>query len=327
MVLCLTDVGNCANSSAADDLIQVQYRDEVGLMQSAVTARVKDWTTDKGKVFIFWSAVLFDSLWILMKVVLAIQNLKVDIGCDMIATMLWYAFTVLVLGWVFHDEPDYDKIAEAVNSATQQITSIGYGSSSGSNANERLFHGLNAVASQLGPNNMLSFTYELIRDGLEKTVKTLKGPDNLVTTILLFAASFAAWTLFATDGYNGIDPWYTTLISATTIGYGDQGPQTADHKWMSAFILPLLTTAFGSWSNPIVEEKSVPKRSVSNCMIDLDALKTKVFQDTDTSEEKDKTSEAETPEVPPVPPLPETGTELVEQIKDLTTVGNKKKKL
>merc|ERR1712113_191000 len=120
------------------------------------------------------------------------------------------------------------------------------------------FHGLNAVASQLGPNNMLSFTYELIRDGLEKTVKTLKGPDNLVTTILLFAASFAAWTLFATDGYNGIDPWYTTLISATTIGYGDQGPQTADHKWMSAFILPLLTTAFAGWSNPTVTEKSVP---------------------------------------------------------------------
>jgi len=75
-------------------------------------------------------------------------------------------------------------------------------------------------------------------------------------------ASLAAWTLFATDGYNGIDPWYTTLISATTIGYGDQAPLSSDHKWMSAFILPLLTNAFAGWSNPEEKVPAVDKKEM-----------------------------------------------------------------
>merc|ERR1711870_44586 len=203
--------------------------------------------------------------------------------------MGWYILTVLVLGWVFK-AASVDNIAEAINSATQQITSIGYGSTGGETGNERLFHGLNAVASQLGPSSVLGWTYEQIRESLKKTMSKVfktEPTDTMAATILLMLASFAAWTLFATDGYNGIDPWYTTLISATTIGYGDQGPLSPDHKWMSAFILPLLTTAFAGWSNPTVTEESVPKRSVSNCMIDLASLKKKVFQDTD-SEADDK---------------------------------------
>jgi len=278
-----------APTRVGDVVFQEHHHDQVDLMQSAITATSREWTQDAGKVFFFWLAICLDVFWITYKVMLATQNLKGSFGCDMVATIIWYALTVLVLGWVFKTESTEGTIAEAVNSATQQITSIGYGSSSGTNSHERLFHGLNAVASQLGPTGVLSATYGLIQASLTKTIELLGGPkgeegkksERMAGSILLIVASLAAWTLFATDGYNGIDPWYSTLISATTIGYGDQSPQSNDHKWMSAFILPLLTNAFAGWSNPDEKAGSVSVEKEPwgfACGVDFDGWKTKLLK-------------------------------------------------
>lgn len=270
-----------------------RHTDHVDLMQSSITSNLRvSWTDDPIKVAVFWVAICFDLFWVTYKVTLASFNMQGSSGCDVMATIVWYALTVLVLGWVFPKDSTEKEVAEAVNSATQQITSIGYGSSGGTTSHERLFHGLNAVASQLGPSSTLGTAYELIRDSLTKTIQMLGGPkdtekfpdeskksERMAGTILLIVASLAAWTLFATDGYNGIDPWYTTLISATTIGYGDQGPQSIDHKWMSAFILPLLTNAFAGWSNPDEVKGSIDKASFgSDCGVDVDAVKQKLLK-------------------------------------------------
>merc|ERR1712079_698252 len=135
------------------------------------------------------------------------------------------------------------------------------------------------------------------RDSLTRVMIRLNTPegDQTATNVLLLVAALSTWTLFATDGLKGIDPWYTMLITATTIGYGDLGPLSDDHKWMSAFILPLLTNAFAGWSTGDEQKPAVPKFSQGNCGVDLDAWKDALFNPTadKTSLENDRSYFAE----------------------------------
>jgi len=184
-----------------------------------------------GKAFVLLVGLFFDVMWIVTKVLLSLNQKALGSSCEAVGLAVWYSLTVMTFGWAFKEKKD---MASAIDMANQQITSIGYGSDTAVAPEQRVFHGLNGVASQLGPNN---FLFDLMPSGDSPFQKFL----------LLCLSGLAVWTLFSADGAKGIDPFYTTLITATTIGYGDIAPSHDWSKIFSAFLTPMLIKEMGEF--------------------------------------------------------------------------------
>jgi len=246
--------------------------------------------------------------------------------------LLWYPLTIHTLGWAFPGT----TISQGIDLATQQITSIGYGSASVRGNDQKLFHAVNGLASQLGPAKIPSFLlnqyldwilalmpaqraqaekearervkggikldglaelikrkcYELrdelqkesgstslfasLRSGGDFNVETCEHADanelkveerekgilirlltkdnegfwkKIILGAILMVMASLTYAILQNGGEtaSGLQALYGTLISATTIGYGDISPSTDWGKQLSAFVLPFLTAAFAQF--------------------------------------------------------------------------------
>merc|ERR1740122_422995 len=67
---------------------------------------------------------------------------------------------------------------------------------------------------------------------------------------LLVFGAITFFLLFDPKSSGGLEALYATLISATTVGYGDISPSTPAKKFGSAFVLPFLTSVFADFFSP-----------------------------------------------------------------------------
>merc|ERR1711879_319304 len=145
-------------------------------------------------------------------------------------------------------------MADGVDMTSQQLTSIGYGSTTADvNVPEQaLYHGLNAVVAQLGPAANVMALYP---DG---------DGEKYKEALILIVAALAVWLLFAME-YEGIDPLYGMLITSTTIGYGDLAPGRVFTKYVSALVTPALVHAYNNFWGVEALDGTVDPDTLSWC--------------------------------------------------------------
>lgn len=242
-------------STLVNGLAMEKLSDEAGLVQEKVTAR-GDWKPTAAKITVFWMAIFFDVMWISLKLMLAFTHLQIGPWCEMQAAAYWYTMTVLVIGWVFKSNPtiNYKDLSDGVDMASQQLTSIGYGSTTADKQIPEMavYHALNGVASQLGPANAL---FDILP----------AGDDPFKKALLLVLAGAASWLLFNVAGFEGIDPLYATMITATTIGYGDLAPSNPITRFVSALVTPALVSAYNSFWDASDGDLSVGYKTLTWC--------------------------------------------------------------
>merc|ERR1712217_891779 len=188
--------------------------------------------------------------WLAARMYAIFQQKDIDIGCDFLFTMFWYPLTLYVLGGVF---PGTD-LWQGVDMATQQLTSIGYGGATVRGNDQKMFHAVNGLASQMGPSSVPGWLVGFLVDFLELTlvknadVETKLKSRQMFKGIILLVFGMLTFLLLYDSSKNGqLEAFYATLISATTVGYGDIGPSSNWAKVLSAFVLPVLTTVFADF--------------------------------------------------------------------------------
>jgi len=128
--------------------------DFTGMLQRQLESRDRPEPKESsGRIFWMYQALLIDFIWISLKMVAAWADKSIGVGCEFLFTLLWYPLTIHTLGWAFPGT----TVSQGVDLATQQITSIGYGSANVRGNDQKLFHAVNGLASQLGPANMAGF--------------------------------------------------------------------------------------------------------------------------------------------------------------------------
>merc|ERR1719464_1127765 len=87
-------------------------------------------------------ALIIDFLWLAYRIVAAWNNKSVDFGCELLFALIWYPLTIHIMGGAFPGT----SIDEGVELATEQATSLGYGTASVRGNDQKLFHGVNGIA-------------------------------------------------------------------------------------------------------------------------------------------------------------------------------------
>jgi hypothetical protein len=227
-----------------------------------------------------------DFLWLAMKMWAVLGKAEIGFGCDFLFTLIWYPLTLYVLGDVFPGT----GLWQGMDMVTQQLTSIGYGGANVRGNDQKLFHAINGMASQLGPSKVYPWLIdffvgsivagsEFIQDDIQEATKkgdTLgaeatkdlrdrwadddigknlgeeqkaKWKQLVKGAVLLISGALTFILLYnpKTGKNGGLEAFYATLISATTVGYGDISPSSEWAKVLSAFVLPVLTGVFADF--------------------------------------------------------------------------------
>merc|ERR1712039_228197 len=124
---------------------------------------------DNPRIGVMYLALFVDFVWLAARMYAIFQQKDIDIGCDFLFTMFWYPLTLYVLGGVF---PGTD-LWQGVDMVTQQLTSIGYGGASVRGNDQKLFHAVNGLASQMGPNNIPGYLVDFLSDLLIAAFKPI----------------------------------------------------------------------------------------------------------------------------------------------------------
>merc|ERR1712187_141345 len=82
----------------------------------------------------------------------------------------------------------------------------------------------------------------LVEEEKERWKQLIRGIILLVFGMLTFVLLYNP----DSEKNGNLEAFYATLISATTVGYGDISPSSNWAKLLSAFVLPIVTTAFSS---------------------------------------------------------------------------------
>lgn len=171
-------------------------------------------------------------------------------SCSVMMLLYWW-----VVGLTVETTDRHLDFSEAVHMMSQQITSIGYGSSTPPGDDGlKIFHGIHGILSQLSPATTTGEAVAMAR-------RLMMQDANKVSVTASFIITLAASTYwFAMDLHKGdtttypewsdalMDGFYQAMITATTIGYGDYSLATPAGKLFTPVGLPLLTGAFGAWA-------------------------------------------------------------------------------
>jgi len=187
--------------------------------------------------------------------------------CSGLTFLLWWVTGLIALSI------DGDMgFSEAVHVMTQQVTSIGYGSTTPSTNGMKIFNGLSSVLSQMSVGRVTA-------DMANRLLVTASSGNDTPTTrtAALFATVAISTIYFASDLYSGttdypkwwdalLDAFYLAMMTMTTVGYGDLALNTKAGKIITPLGLPLLTNAFagftghlGGPSNDAPAEESSPE--------------------------------------------------------------------
>lgn len=223
------------------------------LVNQLAAVSAADGTKKKSETTLTWVTILIDSL-ILVYEASTVGNVAQK--CSPLVVMLWWIMGMLVM-----TKEQGLTVPGAADMLTQQFTSIGYGTATPQTNALKIFHGLHGVVSQMTVNRVMSELYGYSLNNLEKYWGKDKGtPPSMMSAAMSLAALGALTTfIFSFDlGAAGgagdrkfklVDGIYQTLITMTTIGYGDNAPSTPFVKTISPFTLPFITGAFQRWSD------------------------------------------------------------------------------
>jgi len=167
--------------------------------------------------------------------------------CDVLIAVYWWG-----LGMATLMKDQKLDAWEAMHKLTQQVTSIGYGSSTPQTQGMKLFHAMHGLISNI---NVLPLTIDVVK-WFGNSVKV--KPEHMVAreTLYVILATLVSTIFFATDFHDAdkatyptwwkalSDAFYTTIISETSVGYGDLNPMTNWGKATSVLLLPTVVAMF-----------------------------------------------------------------------------------
>merc|ERR1711920_835893 len=159
--------------------VREQWHDAATLMQSRVLSQ--ETPIVNPKIGIMYMALTLDFVWLAIKMMAIVKGEEIGIGCDFLFTLIWYPLTLYVLGGVF---PGTD-LWQGVDMVTQQLTSIGYGGANVRGNDQKLFHAVNGMASQMGPNNIPGWLVRFYVDWAFASSPFPKMIDNQTSSINL----------------------------------------------------------------------------------------------------------------------------------------------
>jgi len=212
-------------------------------------------------------ATVTDAFWIMYETGAMLQGQTDTLLCSGLTLLLWWGTGLAAL------TVDGDMtFAEAVHVMSQQVTSIGYGSTTPSTTGMKIFNGLSSVLSQMSVGRVTA-------DMANRLLVTASSGNDTPTTrtAALFATVAISTIYFASDLYSGttdypkwwdalLDAFYLAMMTMTTVGYGDLALNTKAGKIITPLGLPLLTNAFagftghlGGPSNDAPAEESSPE--------------------------------------------------------------------
>lgn len=179
--------------------------------------------------------------------------------CTPIMLIYWWTMGLLTLT-VDQKLPFVD----ALHTMMQQVTSIGYGTSTQTDGGIKIFHGLHGVLSQLSVNTATNDVFDwalgLMDAGMTKVAPNALEVEKATVAFVVVLAVTAAWFALDIGGSSWLaDSVYGSLITATTIGYGDVKPSSTWAKAITPLTLPFIVEAFGKWKTAVGgEERKLP---------------------------------------------------------------------
>merc|ERR1712176_1193337 len=128
--------------------------------------------------------------------------------------------------------------------------------------------------AEMRPQQKAVLAYMGEKMGLEKMEK---WKQMLRGILLLVFGAMAFFLLFDKDSTGDLQAFYATLISATTVGYGDISPSANWQKQLSAFVLPVLTYLFAVFYSTALPGGDSKQFDDLHCP-DLDMLKERFLE-------------------------------------------------
>lgn len=203
---------------------------------------------------------ILDSLAILFESMKLSETFK-KFKCTPIMLIYWWAMGMLTMVFDQKLHP-----VDALHTMMQQVTSIGYGTSSQNDAGIKIFHGLHGVLSQLSVNTATNDVFDWALGKMDAAM-TMVAPnagevEKASVALLVVLAVTAAWLgedIDQSHNWNSLrsfgdtmaDSIYGSLITATTIGYGDVTPNQTWSKAITPLTLPFIVEAFGKWKTAV----------------------------------------------------------------------------
>lgn len=194
-------------------------------------------------------ATVTDAFWIMYETGAMLQGKTDTLLCSGLTLLLWWGTGLAAL------TVDGDMtFAEAVHVMSQQVTSIGYGSTTPSTTGMKIFNGLSSVLSQMSVGRV---TADMANRLLVTAAQGKDDPQSrtasLVATVALSTLYFATDLNAGTTDYPGwgnalLDAFYQAMMTMTTVGYGDYSLTTKAGKFITPLGLPLLTNAFAGFA-------------------------------------------------------------------------------
>jgi len=176
--------------------------------------------------------------------------------CTPVMLIYWWVMGLLTLT-IDQKLPFVD----ALHTMVQQVTSIGYGTSSQDDEGIKIFHALHGVLSQMSVNKATADVFDWALGVMDSAMPDIGEVGKASVAFVVVLAVTVAWFALDLEGSSVFaDSVYGSLITATTIGYGDVTPNSTWAKAITPLTLPFIVEAFGKWKQAVAgEPRDLPK--------------------------------------------------------------------